>query len=163
MLARRVADIADVSRCRRVIGYPPDTATAMRSFSPTGSASRCWWKALPMAKTRRWRAPWRRPSIRLGPPQRGRRRRRALYEWNYAKQILRIQAGSQRRAAANRCVPAKSSSLQRPLPTAIRRTGAHAAMKNRQADIEIEGACAVVRSRRPSSNRTLTHPRRSCC
>ncbi|EFD47978.1 conserved hypothetical protein [Mycobacterium tuberculosis T17] len=56
------ADIADVSRRLAETGYLPDTATATAVFSPTGSASRCWWKAPPGSARPSWPRAWPQPT-----------------------------------------------------------------------------------------------------
>jgi MoxR-like ATPase len=82
---------------------------------------------------------------------------RALYEWNHAKQILRIQAGSGSMAgsadgsnweATKTDVFSEEFLLSRPLLTAIRRTDPTVLLVDEtdKADIEIEGLLLEVLS-----------------
>ena len=81
---------------------------------------------------------------------------RALYEWNHAKQILRIQAGSHAAATGQAegwdqtrtDVFSEEFLLSRPLLTAIRRTDPTVLLidENEKADIEIEGLLLEVLS-----------------
>ena len=81
---------------------------------------------------------------------------RALYEWNHAKQILRIQAGSHAAASGaaedwdqtRTDVCSEEFLLSRPLLTAIRRTEPTVLLidETDKADIEIEGLLLEVLS-----------------
>ena len=73
---------------------------------------------------------------------------RALYEWNHAKQILRIQSGSGDWEATKTDVFTEEFLLQRPLLTAIRRTEPTVLLidETDKADIEIEGLLLEVLS-----------------
>lgn len=74
---------------------------------------------------------------------------RALYEWNHAKQILRIQSGSGGDWDATKMdVFAEEFLLSRPLLTAIRRTEPTVLLidETDKADIEIEGLLLEVLS-----------------
>jgi len=81
---------------------------------------------------------------------------RALYEWNHAKQILRIQAGSHAAASGaaedwdqtRTDVFSEEFLLSRPLLTAIRRTEPTVLLidETDKADIEIEGLLLEVLS-----------------
>ena len=74
---------------------------------------------------------------------------RALYEWNHAKQILRIQAGQGREWDATRDdVFSEEFLLSRPLLTAIRRSEPTVLLVDEvdKADVEIEGLLLEVLS-----------------
>lgn len=76
---------------------------------------------------------------------------RALYEWNHAKQILRIQAGTAGESDWDRTkddVFSEDFLLSRPLLTAIRRTDPTVLLidETDKADIEIEGLLLEVLS-----------------
>ncbi|MGQ4596538.1 AAA family ATPase [Nocardia sp. R6R-6] len=74
---------------------------------------------------------------------------RALYEWNHAKQILRIQASSENDWAETKAdVFTEEFLLSRPLLTAIRRTDPTVLLidETDKADIEIEGLLLEVLS-----------------
>lgn len=74
---------------------------------------------------------------------------RALYEWNHAKQILRIQAGQGREWDATRDdVFSEEFLLSRPLLTAIRRADPTVLLVDEvdKADVEIEGLLLEVLS-----------------
>lgn len=76
---------------------------------------------------------------------------RALYEWNHAKQLLRIQAGSGDSAdwdATKEDVFSEEFLLTRPLLTAIRREEATVLLidETDKADVEIEGLLLEVLS-----------------
>ncbi|NKY34690.1 MoxR family ATPase [Nocardia speluncae] len=74
---------------------------------------------------------------------------RALYEWNHAKQILRIQAsGDNDWAATQADVFTEEFLLSRPLLTAIRRTDPTVLLidETDKADVEIEGLLLEVLS-----------------
>ncbi|MGC7327461.1 MoxR family ATPase, partial [Mycobacteroides abscessus subsp. abscessus] len=80
---------------------------------------------------------------------------RALYEWNHAKQILRIQAGNAAAAGDSDAweqtktdVFSEEFLLTRPLLTAIKRTDPTVLLidETDKADIEIEGLLLEVLS-----------------
>ena len=78
---------------------------------------------------------------------------RALYEWNHAKQLLRIQAGQALGGEAGwdamqHDVFSEEFLLSRPLLTAIRRTGPTVLLLDEtdKADVEIEGLLLEVLS-----------------
>jgi len=74
---------------------------------------------------------------------------RALYEWNHAKQILRIQASSENDWAETKAdVFSEEFLLTRPLLTAIRRTEPTVLLidETDKADVEIEGLLLEVLS-----------------
>src|SRR5919197_6294760 len=73
---------------------------------------------------------------------------RALYEWNHAKQILRIQAGHGDWEQTKTDVFSEEFLLTRPLLTAIRRTEPTVLLidETDKADIEIEGLLLEVLS-----------------
>lgn len=145
------ADIADVSRRLAETGYLPDTATATAVFladrlgkpllveGPAG-----------VGKTELARAVAQATGSGLVRLQcyEGVDEARALYEWNHAKQILRIQAGSGDWEATKTDVLSEEFLLQRPLLTAIRRTEPTVLLidETDKADIEIEGLLLEVLS-----------------
>ena len=145
------ADIDDVATRLAETGYLPDNATATAVFladrlgkpllieGPAG-----------VGKTELARAVAQVAGAELVRLQcyEGVDEARALYEWNHAKQILRIQAGSRRLGPdqdrrVHRGVPAA-----RPLLTAIRRTEPTVLLidETDKADIEIEGLLLEVLS-----------------
>ncbi len=74
---------------------------------------------------------------------------RALYEWNYKKQLLRIQAGAGAGwDSVHDDVFAEEFLLSRPLLTAIRRTGPTVLLidETDKADVEVEGLLLEVLS-----------------
>ncbi|GAB0103751.1 MoxR family ATPase [Nocardia sp. JMUB6875] len=74
---------------------------------------------------------------------------RALYEWNHAKQILRIQASSENDWAETKAdVFTEEFLLERPLLTAIRRSEPTVLLidETDKADVEIEGLLLEVLS-----------------
>ncbi len=154
------ADIDDVSRRLAQTGYLPDTATATAVFladrlgkpllveGPAG-----------VGKTELARAVAEATGSGLVRLQcyEGVDEARALYEWNHAKQILRIQAGSASIAGSadgstwdqtKDDVFSEEFLLQRPLLTAIRRTEPTVLLidETDKADIEIEGLLLEVLS-----------------
>ncbi|MBU8811107.1 AAA family ATPase [Mycolicibacterium goodii] len=152
------ADIDDVARKLAGTGYLPDTATATAVFladrlgkpllveGPAG-----------VGKTELARAVAQCTGSELVRLQcyEGVDEARALYEWNHAKQILRIQAGN---AAAGGDTEAWEQTktdvfseeflLTRPLLTAIKRTDPTVLLidETDKADIEIEGLLLEVLS-----------------
>ncbi len=150
------ADIEDVSRRLAETGYLPDTATATAVFladrlgkpllveGPAG-----------VGKTELARAVAQCTGSGLVRLQcyEGVDEARALYEWNHAKQILRIQAahGGGDGTDWDRTkddVFSEEFLLQRPLLTAIRRTDPTVLLidETDKADIEIEGLLLEVLS-----------------
>ena len=158
------ADIDDVARRLAETGYLPDTATATAVFladrlgkpllveGPAG-----------VGKTELARAVAQTTGSELVRLQcyEGVDESRALYEWNHAKQILRIQAGN---AAGSDSTAGSAGGadwdrtkldvfseeflLSRPLLTAIRRTEPTVLLVDEtdKADIEIEGLLLEVLS-----------------
>ncbi|WP_343600052.1 MoxR family ATPase [Mycobacterium sp.] len=154
------ADIDDVARRLAETGYLPDTATATAVFladrlgkpllveGPAG-----------VGKTELARAVAQATGSGLVRLQcyEGVDEARALYEWNHAKQILRIQAGSGLPAGSadgsnwdqtKTDVFSEEFLLSRPLLTAIRRTDPTVLLVDEtdKADIEIEGLLLEVLS-----------------
>ncbi|MFB1296966.1 AAA family ATPase [Mycobacterium sp. pW049] len=153
------ADIDDVARRLAETGYLPDTATATAVFladrlgkpllveGPAG-----------VGKTELARAIAQSTGSGLVRLQcyEGVDESRALYEWNHAKQILRIQAGSVASAGSTGGdwdqtrddVFSEEFLLTRPLLTAIRRTDPTVLLidETDKADIEIEGLLLEVLS-----------------
>jgi len=150
-------DIDDVARRLAETGYLPDTATATAVFladrlgkpllveGPAG-----------VGKTELARAVAQCTGSGLVRLQcyEGVDEARALYEWNHAKQILRIQAGSAGNAGGGDWDQTKMDVfseeflLSRPLLTAIRRTEPTVLLidETDKADIEIEGLLLEVLS-----------------
>ncbi len=149
------ADIDDVSRRLAQTGYLPDTATATAVFladrlgkpllveGPAG-----------VGKTELARAVAQATGSGLVRLQcyEGVDEARALYEWNHAKQILRIQtanaAGHGDWDQTKDDVFSEEFLLSRPLLTAIRRTEPTVLLidETDKADIEIEGLLLEVLS-----------------
>ena len=154
------ADIDDVARRLAETGYLPDTATATAVFladrlgkpllveGPAG-----------VGKTELARAVAQATGSGLVRLQcyEGVDEARALYEWNHAKQILRIQAAHGGMAGSDggsdwdqtkTDVFSEEFLLQRPLLTAIRRTEPTVLLidETDKADIEIEGLLLEVLS-----------------
>ncbi|WP_421845044.1 AAA family ATPase [Mycobacterium sp.] len=148
------SDIADVSRRLAETGYLPDTATATAVFladqlgkpllveGPAGVGKTELARAVAQASGS--------GLVRLQCYE-GVDEARALYEWNHAKQILRIQAGSGDESDWDRTkddVFSEEFLLSRPLLTAIRRTEPTVLLidETDKADIEIEGLLLEVLS-----------------
>lgn len=146
------ADIDDVARRLAETGYLPDTATATAVFladrlgkpllveGPAG-----------VGKTELARAVAQATGSELVRLQcyEGVDEARALYEWNHAKQILRIQSGSGGDWDRTKDdVFSEEFLLSRPLLTAIRRTEPTVLLidETDKADIEIEGLLLEVLS-----------------
>src|SRR3954466_16062821 len=148
------ADIDDVAHRLTETGYLPDTATATAVFladrlgkpllveGPAG-----------VGKTELARAVAQATGSGLVRLQcyEGVDEARALYEWNHAKQILRIQSGQQGGADWDETktdVFSEEFLLSRPLLTAIRRTEPTVLLidETDKADIEIEGLLLEVLS-----------------
>jgi MoxR-like ATPase len=148
------ADIDDVARRLAETGYLPDTATATAVFladrlgkpllveGPAG-----------VGKTELARAVAQATGSELVRLQcyEGVDEARALYEWNHAKQILRIQSGSVGGGDWDQTktdVFSEEFLLSRPLLTAIRRTEPTVLLidETDKADIEIEGLLLEVLS-----------------
>ncbi len=146
------ADIDDVARRLAETGYLPDTATATAVFladrlgkpllveGPAG-----------VGKTELARAVAQSTGSELVRLQcyEGVDEARALYEWNHAKQILRIQSGSGGDWDRTKDdVFSEEFLLSRPLLTAIRRTEPTVLLidETDKADIEIEGLLLEVLS-----------------
>ena len=148
-------DIDDVANKLAETGYLPDTATATAVFladrlgkpllveGPAG-----------VGKTELARAVAQATGSGLVRLQcyEGVDEARALYEWNHAKQILRIQTGSQGGQGdwdqTKMDVFSEEFLLSRPLLTAIRRTEPTVLLidETDKADIEIEGLLLEVLS-----------------
>ena len=144
-------DIDDVAKRLAETGYLPDTATATAVFladrlgkpllveGPAG-----------VGKTELARAVAECTGSGLVRLQcyEGVDEARALYEWNHAKQILRIQAGSGDWDQTKMDVFSEEFLLTRPLLTAIRRTEPTVLLidETDKADIEIEGLLLEVLS-----------------
>jgi MoxR-like ATPase len=154
------ADIDDVARRLAETGYLPDTATATAVFladrlgkpllveGPAGVGKTELARAVAVATGS--------GLVRLQCYE-GVDEARALYEWNHAKQILRIQAGSASVAGSadgsnwdqvKTDVFGEEFLLSRPLLTAIRRTEPTVLLVDEtdKADIEIEGLLLEVLS-----------------
>ncbi len=148
------SDIDDVSRRLASTGYLVDTATSTAVFladrlgkpllveGPAG-----------VGKTELARAVAQATGAGLVRLQcyEGVDEARALYEWNHAKQILRIQTGWEEGSDWDRTkddVFSEEFLLQRPLLTAIRRTEPTVLLidETDKADIEIEGLLLEVLS-----------------
>ncbi len=152
------ADIDDVAKRLAETGYLPDTATATAVFladrlgkpllveGPAG-----------VGKTELARAIAQSTGSGLVRLQcyEGVDEARALYEWNHAKQILRIQAGNASAGSDGGAwdktrddVFSEEFLLTRPLLTAIRRTEPTVLLidETDKADIEIEGLLLEVLS-----------------
>src|SRR5690349_3819795 len=149
------ADIDDVAKKLAETGYLPDTATATAVFladrlgkpllveGPAG-----------VGKTELARAVAQCTGAGLVRLQcyEGVDEARALYEWNHAKQILRIQQGNQAGSGdwdqTRTDVFSEEFLLSRPLLTAIRRTEPTVLLidETDKADIEIEGLLLEVLS-----------------
>jgi MoxR-like ATPase len=154
------ADIDDVARRLAGTGYLPDTATATAVFladrlgkpllveGPAGVGKTELARAVAQATDS--------GLVRLQCYE-GVDESRALYEWNHAKQILRIQAGRDSIAGSTgdgdweqtkTDVFSEEFLLSRPLLTAIRRTEPTVLLVDEtdKADIEIEGLLLEVLS-----------------
>ncbi|MBI3691468.1 MAG: MoxR family ATPase, partial [Mycolicibacterium aromaticivorans] len=145
------ADIDDVAKRLAETGYLPDTATATAVFladrlgkpllveGPAG-----------VGKTELARAVAQTTGSGLVRLQcyEGVDEARALYEWNHAKQILRMQSGSNDWDQAKSDIFSEEFLLSRPLLTAIRRTEPTVLLidETDKADIEIEGLLLEVLS-----------------
>ena len=149
-----------LGRRRRASGCPrpgtcPTRRSRRRSSSPTGWASRCWSRARPAPARPSWPRRWRRrPASELIRLQcyEGLDEARALYEWNYKKQLLRIQASQGTDGADWNTVHddifGEEFLLSRPLLTAIRRTEPTVLLidETDKADVEVEGLLLEVLS-----------------
>jgi MoxR-like ATPase len=148
------ADIDDVARRLAETGYLPDTATATAVFladrlgkpllveGPAGVGKTELARAIAEATGS--------GLVRLQCYE-GVDEARALYEWNHAKQILRIQSGSVGGGDWDQTktdVFSEEFLLSRPLLTAIRRTEPTVLLidETDKADIEIEGLLLEVLS-----------------
>jgi len=150
------ADVADVTARLSAAGYLPDAQIATTVFladrlgkpllveGPAGTGKTELAKALATATSSEL--------IRLQCYE-GLDEARALYEWNYKKQLLRIQA-SQNSADGGDWgdlhddVFGEEFLLSRPLLTAIRRTGPTVLLidETDKADVEVEGLLLEVLS-----------------
>ena len=154
------ADIDDVANKLAETGYLPDTATATAVFLADRLAKPLLVEGpAGVGKTELARAVARCTGSELVRLQcyEGVDEARALYEWNHAKQILRIQAGSVASAGSGggadwdqtkTDVFSEEFLLTRPLLTAIRRTDPTVLLidETDKADIEIEGLLLEVLS-----------------
>ncbi|WP_460358045.1 AAA family ATPase [Mycobacterium sp. ZZG] len=152
------ADIDDVAKRLAETGYLPDTATATAVFladrlgkpllveGPAGVGKTELARAIAQATGSEL--------VRLQCYE-GVDEARALYEWNHAKQILRIQAGNAGAGSdgtdwdrTKDDVFSEEFLLTRPLLTAIRRTEPTVLLidETDKADIEIEGLLLEVLS-----------------
>ena len=104
----------------------PTPASPASCTSPTGSRSRCWSRARPASARPSWPRRWpRSPASRLIRLQcyEGLDESKALYEWNYKKQLLRIQADREHETdweTVEADIFAEPFLLTRPLLEAIR-------------------------------------------
>ena len=149
----RFADVADVTARLSAAGYLPDAQIATTVFladrlgkpllveGPAGVGKTELAKALATATDAEL--------IRLQCYE-GLDEARALYEWNYKKQLLRIQASRDDEAwdAVHDDVFAEEFLLSRPLLTAIRRTEPTVLLidETDKADVEVEGLLLEVLS-----------------
>ena len=148
------ADIDDVARRLAETGYLPDTATATAVFladrlgkpllveGPAGVGKTELARAIAQATGSEL--------VRLQCYE-GVDEARALYEWNHAKQILRIQAGQGDGADWDRTkddVFSEEFLLTRPLLTAIKRTEPTVLLidETDKADVAVEGLLLEVLS-----------------
>ena len=148
------SDIDDVARRLTETGYLPDSATATAVFladrlgkpllveGPAGVGKTELARAVAQATG---------PELVRLQCYEGVDEARALYEWNHAKQILRIQAGQGADAdwdSTKDDVFSEEFLLSRPLLTAIRRTEPTVLLidETDKADIEIEGLLLEVLS-----------------
>src|SRR6187455_2670995 len=145
------ADIDDVARRLTETGYLPDTATATAVFladrlgkpllveGPAGVGKTELAKAVAAATES--------GLVRLQCYE-GIDEARALYEWNHAKQLLRITAGQGRESwdETRDDVFSEEFLLPRPLLTAIRRTDPTVLLVDEtdKADVEVEGLLLEV-------------------
>jgi len=153
--AARFADVADVTRRLAAAGYLPDAAIATTVFladrlgkpllveGPAGVGKTELAKAMATATGSEL--------VRLQCYE-GLDEARALYEWNYPKQLLRISAAGAGRAggadwdAVQDDVFAEEFLLARPLLTAIRRTGPTVLLVDEvdKTDVEVEALLLEV-------------------
>lgn len=151
------ADIDDVAKRLAETGYLPDMATATAVFLADRLAKPLLVEGpAGVGKTELARAIAQTTGSELVRLQcyEGVDESRALYEWNHAKQILRIQAGTAGGTAAGDWDQTKTDVfgeeflLSRPLLTAIRRTDPTVLLidETDKADIEIEGLLLEVLS-----------------
>src|SRR6478735_12416109 len=147
------ADIDDVAKRLAETGYLPDTATATAVFladrlgkpllveGPAGVGKTELAKAFASATDA--------GLVRLQCYE-GIDEARALYEWNHAKQLLRITAGQGRESwdETRDDVFSEEFLLPRPLLTAIRRTEPTVLLVDEidKADVEVEGLLLEVLS-----------------
>ncbi len=149
------ADIDDVARRLAETGYLPDTATATAVFLADNLGKPLLVEGpAGVGKTELARAVAQATGSGLVRLQcyEGVDEARALYEWNHAKQILRIQTGNQGGQGdwdqTKMDVFSEEFLLSRPLLTAIRRTDPTVLLidETDKADIEIEGLLLEVLS-----------------
>ncbi|MGU3649967.1 AAA family ATPase [Mycolicibacterium sp. A43C] len=151
------ADIDDVAKRLAETGYLPDKATATAVFLADRLAKPLLVEGpAGVGKTELARAIAQTTGSELVRLQcyEGVDESRALYEWNHAKQILRIQAGTAGGTGAGDWDQTKTDVfgeeflLSRPLLTAIRRTDPTVLLidETDKADIEIEGLLLEVLS-----------------
>lgn len=144
-------DIQDVGKRLAETGYLPDTATATAVFladrlgkpllveGPAGVGKTELARAIAQATGS--------GLVRLQCYE-GVDEARALYEWNHAKQLLRIQAGTGDWKQTQQDVFSEEFLLTRPLLTAIRRSEPTVLLidETDKADVEIEGLLLEVLS-----------------
>ena len=160
-------------RCAATATWPMSTPPRWSS-SPPGWASRCSWRAPPGSARPSWPRPspppWARRLIRLQCYE-GLDEAKALYEWNYRKQLLRIQAdrgralgggggGHLHRGLPPGPAPAGSDPLAGAGRAADRRDRQDATRSSRRC---CSRSCPSSRSRSPSWARSRPPPGRSWC
>ena len=167
--ARR-GDLVRLARRRdRPAGRRPATSPTRpprrRPTSPARSRSRCWSRARPASARPSWPRRWRRATgaelVRLQCYE-GLDEARALYEWNYKKQLLRIQASRATTRPGSEThddIFTDEFLLTRPLLTAIRREEPTVLLIDEvdKTDVEVEGLLLEVLSRLPGDHPRARH------